>query len=142
MQEKIEDVKETEISPDEAEKLDQLDNKYFKPETNIDYELSFSEWKLLRKEVPDYNNREKMVEKTVLKLVIDSLNGTKVKTNGEPIDITWEILSMKCRMAWDTYYRNGNITKKMFSYKQKGEAKNRTYHISEVGDKEKPSKKA
>ena len=142
MKEKLEDVpeekeKEEEISPDEAEKLDQLDNKYFKPETNIEYKLSFSAWKLIRKKVPDFNNREKMVEKTVLKLNVDSLNGSTKKPGGEPLDMLWEILSMKCRMAWDAYYRNGNITKKIFSYKQKGEGTNRTYAISEVGDKPK-----
>lgn len=135
MQEKIEDIEEVEISPDEAEKMDQLDNKYFKPETNIDYTLSFKSWKLIRKAVPDFNNKEKMVEKTVLKLVIDKLNGTAKKPNGEPIEMSWEILSMKCRMAWDTYYRNGNILTKEFAYKQKGESKNRTYHISEIADK-------
>lgn len=142
MKEKLEDIPETEeepvervISPDEAEELDQLDNKFFKPETNIEYKLSFKEWKLIRKEVPDFNEKSKMVEKTVLKLVIDSLNGKKTRPDGTPLEMIWEILSMKCRMAWDSYYRNGNIVKKTYSYKQKGESKNRTYHISEVGDK-------
>jgi len=135
MQEKIEDVKEMEISPDEAEKLDQLDNKYFKPETNIEYKMSFKSWKLIRKAVPDFNEKTKMVEKTVLCLVLDSLNGTYTKPDGTPVEVSWEILSQKCRIAWDAYYRNGNIVRKIFSYKQKGDNKDRTYIISEVGDK-------
>jgi hypothetical protein len=133
--ETVPEYKEREISPDEAERMDALDRKYFKPETNIEYKLSFKRWKLVRKMVPQFDNKNLKEEKTVLELAVDSMNGSVAKGDGSQLDIIWEIISPKCRAAWDPHYRNGDIIKKLFSFKSKGEGIHRTYTVVVVGEK-------
>lgn len=126
---------ETEIGFEEAEKMDKLSSKFFKPETNIEYKLTFKSFVLVRKSVPCFDDKSKSEIKPVLKLIIDSLDGVKVRPDGTPLALSWEILSPKVRAAFDIYCRNGNILKKQFSFKQKGESKDRTYQVAELGDK-------
>lgn len=128
------DVK-VEITFDDAEKLDALASKYFKAETNVQYQLTFSHWCLYRKKVPNFNNKDVLEDKSILELTVDSING-------EPVNQEWGILSAKCRSAFEPYCRNGSILKKVFSYKSKGEGKDKVYQVAEVGDKESISIKA
>jgi hypothetical protein len=125
-----------ELNWDEANRLDALESKYFKPETNIKYRMSFSSARLVKKSVPDFNDKTKQVTKVVLCLTLSSLNGETKKSDGSPLDMSWEILSQKCRSAWEPYCRNGNITKMAFEFIQKGEAKERTYQVVVAGPKE------
>lgn len=117
-----------EISFGEAEELDSLETMYFKPETNIQYELTFSAWKLVRKQIPKYKEKETYEEKTILELKVETVNGKET-------DQEWGIISKKLRTAFSTYCVNGNILKKVFSYKQKGDGGDRSYHVSELRDK-------
>lgn len=123
---------------DEAEKMDELESKFFKAESNIEYVLTFSNWKLEIQTVPDYNDKNKQTKKPVLVVTVDSINGTKTKVTGEPIAKEWGILSRKLRETFRPFCESGNITKKTYKFKAKGDGKDRTYTLLEVGDKHSP----
>lgn len=125
---KVEDVK-VPVTFEEAQKIDEQNSKYFKPEINKEYKLTFSSWSLYRKKVPHYKNKERLEEKTVLELNVDSLNGM-------PVEMEWGILSQKCRTAFELYCKLGTITKKVFYFKSTGEQSKRTYQVAEAADKE------
>lgn len=127
------------ISLDEAEKLDALESKFFKPETNIKYSMTFKSSKLVRKEVPKYDFVAKkivpneFINQIILTLVLDSLNGVSVRSDKSPLEMTWDIKSRNCRAAWAPYLRNGQLSKMVFEYTQKGESTDRTYHVVVAG---------
>lgn len=125
-------TKEKEIDFAEADRMDELESKYFKPKLNIEYRLTFSSWRLVRKLIPDYKDKTKMNERTVLELKIESRSDS-------PVEQEWGILAKTCRDAFSAHCKNGNITKKIFSFKAVGTNKAERYEISEVGDKDKPA---
>ena len=75
---------------DEAEKLDVLNSRYFNAETNVKYILTFAPiaptiqgaapiaYELVEKEVPDFNDKTKLVKKVALNLQVDSIDGQPV----------------------------------------------------------------
>lgn len=122
---------------EEAEKLDSMSAKYFKPETNIQYELSFSEvdgegFLLFRKDC-QFKKDAPVEQKTCLRLHVENINGNKPE-NEQGYQV-WDITSIKLRTAFETYCKNGNILKKIFSFKQKGEGVSRTFQVAEASDK-------
>ncbi len=146
MKEENLEAKEEAISLDEANKLDALESKFFKPETNITYKMSIKEWKLVKKDVPKYDFERKktvvdekgnpvMISQIVLTLVLDSLNGVSVRSDRTPLKMTWDIKSRNCRNAWEPYLRNGQIDKMLFEYTQKGESTDRKYQVVVSGMK-------
>lgn len=114
---------------EEAQKLDEANTPFFKPEANTEYQLGFSGYRLVEKAVPDYNDKTKMVNKVILELRVDFLNGRKV-------DKEWGILSVKLRNKWKDYCENGQVTKAIFKYKFTGTGKATDYNITFLGSKE------
>lgn len=101
------------ISWEEAKNFDELGNKYFAAKPNVDYKLTFSSFRLVRKQVQDWDNKDAMVEKTVLELVLDSINGNKVEQQ-------WNVLAFKLRQMFEPYARSKLITEKVFLYNCNG----------------------
>lgn len=123
---------------DEANEIDALSSKYFKPETNIQYELEFGvvsdgkPYRLCRKRMPKFGKKDEMEDKTILELNVVKVNGKKPET--ETGSMEWGILSSKLRSAFEPYCTNKNFMKKVYAFKQKGEGKNREYQVSEIRD--------
>lgn len=134
----VADGKEVEIGFDEAAKYDALDSNFFKPESNTEYKLTFNSWRLIRKPIPDYNDKTKIIEKTILELGIETIND-QVPRDG----MVWGITSRKCREAFESMCKypedkpknEKNIMTKLVLYKHKGEGKERTYTVNLIGDK-------
>ena len=130
-QEKLEE----EVSLDEANKMDALESKFFKPKTNIRYDMTFSGYKLIKqtREKYDFTARKiipgEFVTSVVLILHLASLDGKSSKADGTPLEMTWEIRSRNCRAAWEPYLRNGTIDKMKFQFYQEGEQTNRKYNV-------------
>lgn len=130
---------EEEVSLDEAAKLDALENKYFKPKTNIKYRMTFKGWKLVQKTREKYDFVAKKtipgeyVKQVVLILTLDSLDGVSVKSDGSPLEMTWDINSRSCRAAWEPYLRNNQIDKMTFEFLQEGENYDRKYKVIVAG---------
>jgi hypothetical protein len=101
------------ISWEDAKNFDELSNKYFTAKPNVDYKLTIKSYRLVRKQVQDYKNKDVTVEKTVLELVIDSINGNKVEQQ-------WNVLSFKLRQMFEPYAKAGLITQKVFLYNCNG----------------------
>lgn len=123
----------------EAEKVDMVNSKYFKPEVNVPYELTFGNikdspdaahphYKLVEKSIPDFNNPSLKVKKVVLILQVESIDGTATSQE-------WSILSANLRKTLETPCTSGMLVKKKYRLKASGEGKNKTYTFSEVGDK-------
>ena len=124
---------------DEAEKCDVANSLYFKPEVNIRYELTFGpletepdpnhpHYKLVEKDIPDFNDKTKTARKVVLILQVASINGTKTSQE-------WSILSLGCRKALQEACQSGMLLKKKYAFKSAGEGKNKTFSFSEIGDR-------
>lgn len=124
---------------DEAEKCDMANSTYFKPEVNIRYELTFCavpfepdpqhpHFKLVEKDIPDFNDKTRTSRKVVLILQLDSINGTKTSQE-------WSILSLGCRKAVQEACASGMLVKKKYAFKSSGEGKNKTFSFSEIGDR-------
>jgi hypothetical protein len=101
------------ISWEEARNFDELSNKYFTAKPNIDYRLTFASFRLVRKQVQDYKNKDVTVEKTVLELVVDSINGNAVSQQ-------WNVLSFKLRKMFEPYAKSNLVTEKVFLYNCNG----------------------
>jgi hypothetical protein len=117
-----------------------LDSKFFKPESNMKYKLTFSDevvddkdspdgkcvtGRLVKKMVPVWENgkkTEKLEEKHVLQLVIDALDGA-------PCRKIWNVKNTKMRNLFRTYQENGLLTKKIFIVEIKGEMLKGNYSL-------------
>lgn len=115
------------ITLDEANKYDDEESLYFKPLTNIQYELGFSKWELRRKMVPGFTDKTKLEEKTELFLLIDLKNG-KIPPKGTQV---WTSLTQSVRQAFEAHLRSGAITKHIFSLCMK-EVKGKTHPQPQV----------
>lgn len=125
---------------DDAEKQDMINSKFFSPETNLKYILTFAPlpgklpadpnagWELVEKDMPDFNDKTKTTRKVCLQLHIDSVNGEKV-------DQEWGVLAKNLRDLFKAPCMNGNLLKKKFEYQSKGEGRSKTYSLSEIGDR-------
>jgi len=128
------EVKEAEVidlnSWEEADRRDMEMSRFFKPQINIPYTLTFSAWKLTQRKVPDFKDKTKMNDRVVLELQVDNINGKKLAEAKE-----WGILPMKLRQLFRIPCMNGNITKKKYQVMVSGEGANKQYSLSELGDK-------
>ena len=119
---------------DEADKLDDENSPFFKPLTNIKYELTFQalegnkpfEIRIL--DGKDYNDKTKVVKTPVLVLRVASING--VATDKE-----WSIWAKKGRAVFQGPCETGAILKKKFAFKVAEDKQGKIYFLSEVGDK-------
>lgn len=117
------------ISWDEGKRMRTLDSRFFKPEANLKYILTFSKWELTRKKIPDYNDKTKMVEKTVLELTVDSVGGQKVEQR-------WDITSMKLQDIIEPYCRESILDKRKFEFIMRGDGAKRTFNLAALGDRD------
>jgi hypothetical protein len=125
---------------DDADELDLLNSKFFKPETNIRYELTFAPvgdvlqgqpeqgYEMVEKEVPDFNDKTKLTKRVVLKLKVSSINGKKVEQE-------WGVMAQKLRTLFKEACISGNILKKKYAFKSQGEGREKTYSLTEIGDR-------
>lgn len=115
---------------DEANEYDLLSSKYFKPEQNVEYEMRFSEARLVKRPMPVWEgNRktDKTEDKIVLDLAIESINGkTPVR------EMIWSIKAFKLRNLFEPYARKDLLTKKTFTFKQKGEGMKAEYLLAAI----------
>jgi hypothetical protein len=117
---------------DEADELDTLNSKFFKPLENLSYVLTFSKnseekaYSLIEKEMPDYNEPTKMVPKVILTLNVDSINGKRVSQ-------TWDIFSPVLRKMVAPHCTSGNLLLKKWQFKAMGKGTQRNYVFAEVG---------
>jgi len=119
---------------EQAEEVDMLNSKFFKPKTNIKYELGFgliekpdktkAQYYLYEKMMPDYDDKTKEVKKVSLDIKIVSINGVEVNQ-------VWSVLSPKLRNLFATYCDSPNFLKKFYIYKSTGEGKDKTHALSE-----------
>ena len=125
---------------EEAEEFDLLNSKYFSPETNVKYILTFAPiaqtvqgaepigYELVEKDVPDFNDKTLMVKKVALNLHVDSIDG-------KPVNQSWGVLAKNLRDLFKVPCQNGNLLKKKFQYQSKGEGRSKTYSLNELGDR-------
>lgn len=125
---------------EEAEDADALTSKFFKAKTNIPYKLTFAPvepslqgqppvgYRLIQKKIPDFNDKTKLVDKVILQLRIDSVNGT-------PVDQIWDVLQWKLRVQLQSACTTGNILRKVYLYKSIGEGKDKVHTIAESADR-------
>ena len=131
-----EDMKQRKLTGgfEEAAKVDAQNSSYFKPETNLSYLLTFkvlqdgSAFELVEKELPDFNDKTKIVKKVALNLRVESVNGT-------PVDQEWSVLTPSLRNAMQSACETGALLKKKYKYKSSGEGKQKTHSFAEAGDK-------
>ena len=140
--EHFEKVEGAELTFEEAEKIEEREGLYFKPETNREYKLTFSTWKLVMRNIPAYRDPKIMERKVVLELRIDGMDGETKTMNGEPLNKEWGIISKKCRNAFEPFCEADTITKRIFTFKQKGENQNRVYQLADVGERKEVGQKA
>ena len=125
---------------EEAEKNDELNSRYFTVGSNKKYSLTFSATpmedkdsfddqcvtgRLVKKVMPVWENgkkTDKTEEKTVLQMVISSINGDACQK-------IWNIKSRKMRDLFRTYAENNLLTTKKFVFEVKGELMKGDYHL-------------
>ena len=115
----------TEIPWDKAAEYDVLDSKFFKPQPNVEYRLTFSASKLLRKLVQDFNDKNKKVEATVLELKVSSING-------QPVNQEWNVRSFNLRAMFEPYAKANSILKKTFMFKVRGQGTQTQYTLAAI----------
>ena len=115
-----------EITWDQAEAYNLYDSKFFKPEPNTEYKLTFSEAKLLRKLVQDYNDVNKKIEATVLELKVSSINSQPIQNQ------LWNVRSFKLRAMFEPYAELHVLTQKTFIYKFRGQGRDVQYTLAAV----------
>lgn len=108
-----------------AEEFDLLDSKFFKPETNILYRIGIGSYELIRRKEPDFNDKAKIVEKTVLVLKINKVNNAVVAQ-------IWDVRSAKLREKFKPYCENGSLTKYQFDFKRTGVGPETDYNLTPV----------
>ena len=117
-----------------ADTLDDENSLFFKPLTNIKYELTFKPlasgkpYEIRVLDSTDYNDKTKKVKAPVLVLNIASING--VAANKE-----WSIWNKKGREAFRGACETGAILKKKYSFKMTEDKKAKIFSLSEIADK-------
>ena len=118
---------------EQAEEFDARAAKYFKVETNIPYKLTIASWRLYLKKTPVFNEDKsapiQYEDKPCLELILDSVNG-------EPVNQIYNVNSKRGRAAFEPYCRAGTLTKKVFSFRTKGEGKEKAFQVAELGERE------
>ena len=127
-----EEIKE--IGFEEAERLDSFDSMFWKPEVNVEYILTFSKWRLVRREIPKYMKPDEKEERSILELLIDSRDGRACEQQ-------WDIISKKLREQIRPYCEGGAITENVFKFKMKGEKSKREYFVTLLRKREDGSPK-
>jgi hypothetical protein len=116
------------------EELDLL-SRYFKPETNIEYHLTFRpEVRIGKKPIPDFNDPKILVKKVVLRVWVDSRGGKECNQK-------WDILSPKLMDQVRVYAENKTLSQHVFTFKQRGEGKKRDYIFAVMGSRKNPPAK-
>lgn len=124
---------------EEAREADIVNSPYFKPETNTTYTLTFTNvkaepdprhphYKLGEKEVPDFNDKNVKVKKTVLILQVESVNGKQVSQE-------WSIMSKALRETMVLPCTTGSLLRKKYMLKVQGEGNKKTFAFAEAGEK-------
>lgn len=124
-----------EITYEEAKRMDELNSKWFTPETNVPFKVTFSEAHLVPQRKPTYQTKDLPYEKQViintpvLVLTMDSLNGSPCQGK------IYEIISPHQREAFRDYYENQTITRYTFQCKVTEMGKKKILSVSVIGEK-------
>jgi hypothetical protein len=123
----------------EAEEKEQQNSRWFKAETNKVYTLTFTtvkeapdprhpHYKIMEKEIPDFNDKTKLVKKMVVILQVDSVNG-------KPVNQEWSIMPKALRGMVQLPCESSALLKKKYLLKTQGEGNKKTYSFVEAGDR-------
>ena len=147
-----------EVSWAEAKKEDTLNSRFFNPESNMKYRMTFVKkevedkdspdgkcitGRLIRAQVPvwkDGKKTDKNEEKVILQLVIDNFEMTGI--DGEfggikPCEKLWRIKNVKMRNLFRTYVENDLLDKKVFVIEINKELMGQDYSVAVLDRTEK-----
>jgi hypothetical protein len=120
---------------------------YFKPETNKEYVLTFSGWKIGMVDFPKRDQQgvkittdegdEILEPKLTLTLWIDSINGENIgMLEGEPLaGKKWNSTSKKVRDSLRMACQHGTLMKKKWGMLKTGTGYQTTYSFTDIGER-------
>lgn len=124
---------------EEAREADATNSLFFKPQTNTSYKLTFTKlkdkpdiahphYKIVERPFQDFNDKTKIVKKVVVILQVETVNGKQVSQ-------TWDVIPQTLRKMVEAPCVTGMLLKKVYLLQVQGEGKQKTYVLSEAGDK-------
>jgi hypothetical protein len=129
-----EEVQATLSGFEAADKMDDENSSFFKPLTNIKYELTFQPFlngkpfEIRVLDGTDYKDKTKKVPTPVLVVRVASIDG-------KATDKEYSVWAKRGRQVFQGPCESGAITKKKFSFKIAEDRNGKVFSLSEVGDK-------